>query len=401
MSSASDSHLASTAFEHINPRSRIVVGVDTHRDLPAMVKTMGAKGVFVVCGRTVSTGPQMQLLQDVLGHDIVGTFDGIRPQGGRQNLEAAAETLAASGADVVVSLGGGATIDTAKYLILLHSIEGRLEDYAVPKGQGASARPSRELASVAYRHIAIPTTAGSSSEIMPWAGIRDEKLGEKMLFRDPLLVPDIALLDPRFVAATGPELTATSGVTALARAIESLYSRNRQPIAEALSLQALRLLAVGLPRSIASGEDLEARQMTQVGAMLSGIAADNSMVSIVHAIGHAVGGRYGLQHGVAHRILLPRSAELFLPTMDTALPLVADALGLRSTGDSSTDVASIVSELARILDELPIPRRLRDAGVGEADLVDLAKVAEHEPMMGYSPRHVSPTEILDLLHRCW
>lgn len=401
MSSTSSSTLVGAAFEHVNPRSRIVVGVDTHLGLPEMVAAMGAQRVFVVCGRTVSVGPQMQLLRDVLGDSIVGTFDGVRPQGGRQNLASAAEDLATSGADVVVSLGGGATIDTAKYLILLHSIQGKLEEYAVPKGKGASARPSRELSSVAYRHVAIPTTAGSSSEIMPWAGIRDEELGEKVLFRDPLLVPDIALLDPRFVTATGPELTSTSGVTALARAVESLYSRNRQPIAEALALQALRLLAAGLPRSIASGEDLEARQMTQVGAMLSGIAADNSMVSIVHAIGHAVGGRYGLQHGVAHRILLPRSADLFLPTVDTALPLVADALGLESSRDKAKDVASIVDELTRILDELPIPRRLRDAGVAEADLAELAEAAEHEPMMGYSPRPISSTEILDLLHHCW
>lgn len=388
-------------FEHVNPRSRILVGVDAHLGLPDLLRDLGAGTVFVVCGRTVSAGPQMALLRHVLGDSIVGVFNGIRPQAGVQHLAAASAELAASGADTVVSLGGGAAIDSAKYLILKGSVDGDLSEYAVPKGQGADARPGRTLSQVAFRHVAIPTTAGSSSEIMPWAGVRDEVAGEKVLFRDPLLVPDVALLDPRFVVDTGRELTATSGVTALARAVESMYSRNRQPVAEAYALQALRLLADGLPRSLQSGSDMEARQMTQVGAMMSGIAADNAMVSLVHAVGHAVGGRYGLQHGVAHRILLPGAAGMLLEWAGPTLPLMADAMGLEPAQGHSDAGAAITVALTRMLDDLPIPSRLRDVGVAREELAEIADHALREPMLGYAPREISRDEILGLLDSCW
>ena len=314
-------------FEQTHPRTRIVAGTGAHHRLPALLADLGAARVFVVCGRTVGRGPQLAALRAVLGDAIAGVFDGVRPQAGMANFEAAAQSVRASGADVVLSLGGGAAIDTAKYLILRLTVDGPLDDYRVPKGHGREGRPARALTRTAYPHIAVPTTTGSSSEVMPWAGVRDEAQAEKVLFRDPLLVPDVAILDPLLVAPTGAALTASSGVTALARAVEATYSRDRQPIADAYALQALHLLATGLPRSIEAPDDLDARLDAAVGAMLSGIAADNAMVSLTHAIGHAVGGRYALQHGVAHRIALPPVAGRLLPAAGSTLDRVAAAIG--------------------------------------------------------------------------
>jgi alcohol dehydrogenase class IV len=391
-------------FEQTHPRTRVVAGVGSHRRLPELLADLRARTVFVVCGGTVSRGPQLAAVREVLGDAIVGVFDGIRPQAGMTDLDQAAAAVRASGADAVLSLGGGAAIDTAKYLILLLSRQHPVEEYRVPKGQGREGRPARALASTAYPHIAVPTTAGSSSEVMPWAGIRDERHGEKVLFRDPLLVPDVAVLDPLLVAPTGRELTATSGVTALARAVEATYSRNRQPIADAYALQALHLLATGVPRSIESGDDLAARGDAQIGAMLSGIAADNAMVSLVHAIGHAVGGRYGLQHGVAHRIFLAPVAGRMLPAAGQTLYRVADALGVpaRAPGDSPEAVARQVTERLRaMLDPMPIPATLRAVGVPAADLPGLARATAAEPMMAYCPREVSLAEIEELLASCW
>jgi alcohol dehydrogenase class IV len=276
-----------------------------------------------------------------------------------------------------------------------------MDEYRVRKGADGGA-PLRSLATTALPHFALPTTAGSSAEVMPWAGIRDEVRGEKMLFRDPLLVPDVAVLDPLLVVPTGPELTATSGTTALARAVETLYSVDRQPIADAYALQALRLLGDSLPRAIVDGEDVEARGQTQLGALLSGICADNAMVSLVHAVGHAVGGRLGLQHGIAHRILLPPVARLMLPTIGSMLPDVAAALRMPALPPDVDAAAGLVADnLAEMLDAMPIPRALREVGVAREDLRDLAEVAFHEPMISYCPRKVSVDEIEDLLAACW
>jgi alcohol dehydrogenase class IV len=394
--------IATATFDQVHPRTRIVSGAGTHRRLPELLADLGASRVFVVCGRTVGAGPQMAAVREALGGAVVGMFDGVRPQAGMANLEAAAARLSESGADAVLSLGGGAAIDSAKFLILALSRTHPFEDYEVPKGQGREARPLRSLERTALPHIAIPTTAGSSSEIMPWAGIRDEARAEKMLFNDPLLVPDVAVLDPLLVVPTNASLTASSGATALARAVEATYSRNRQPIADAYALQAMRLLTEGLPRAVADGTDLEARSATQVGALLSGIAANNAMVSLVHAVGHAVGGRYGLQHGIAHRILLPPVSRLMLPTIGTAVIPLAQVLGVEDvTGDVAQTAAAVAQRVTDVLDALPMPRALRDVGVPREDIPDLVRTTEHEPMMAYCPRPVSTDEITEILNSVW
>jgi alcohol dehydrogenase class IV len=389
----------SFVFEHSHPRTRIVSGAGAHRRLPELLEALGASRVFVVCGRTVGAGPALAAIRDVLGPALVGVFDQVRPHGGMASLEAARQALTASTADAVLSLGGGAAIDSAKVIILGLSRAHPLEDYQVPKGQGHNAAPKRRLTSTAVAHIAVPTTTGSSSEIMPWAGVRDEQRGEKVLFRDPLLVPDVALLDPLLVVPTGPSLTATSGATAIARAVEVLYSRDRQPMAEAYALQALRLLSVGLPRSVADGSDLEARSMAQTGALLSGIAADNAMVSLVHAVGHAVGGRYALQHGIAHRILLPPVSRLMLPVVAGELDTTARMLELEAEEPKLAD--EVAAKVEAILDALPIPRTLREVGVPCEDLPKLAEATMHEPMMAYCPRAVTVGEVTDILRACW
>lgn len=389
------------SYEHVHPRTRIVAGEQTHQRLPQLVADLGARTVFVVCSRTVGAGPQMAAVRRVLGRAIVGTFDGIRPQAGMTSLPEAAERVAASGADAIVSLGGGATIDTAKYLILLLSRHHPVAEYQVPKGGSGEARPARALTATSHPHIAIPTTTGSSSEIMPWAGIRDERDAEKVLFCDRLLEPDVAVLDPALVVPTGPELTATSGATAIARAVETVYSRNRQPIADAYAVAALRHLSAGLPRSIHAPGDLRARGRCQVGAMLSGIAAHNAMVSVVHAIGHAVGGRYALQHGIAHRILLPAAAARMLPFAGDTLAQVADGLDVPATGEAAEVADRVADRLATLFDTMPVPRRLRDVGVDRSDLPQLARAAAHEPMMAYSPRTLPATELAELLASCW
>ncbi|MEQ4304673.1 iron-containing alcohol dehydrogenase [Plantactinospora sp. B6F1] len=383
-------------FEQIHPRTRVIAGAGAHRRLPELLSELHAGPVFVVCGRTVAAGPQLAALREVLGDAIVGVFDGIRPQAGLNHLGTAAAAIRASGAEAVLSLGGGAAIDTAKYLILLLTVDGPLDDFQVPKGRGRQGRPARALQGTAYPHVAVPTTTGSSSEVMPWAGVRDERRGEKVLFRDPLLVPDAAVLDPLLVVPTGAALTASSGVTAVARAVEATYSRDRQPIADGYALQALHLLRTGLPRSIETPDDLDARLDAQVGALLSGIAADNAMVSLTHAIGHAVGGRYALQHGVAHRIFLPPVAGRLLPAEGSRVARVAEALGAEGR-----DADAVTAALRTMLAPLPIPTRLRDVHVDRADLPAIAKATSVEPMMTYAPREVSVEEIEELLESCW
>lgn len=388
------------AFEHQNPPTRIVYGEGSVSTLPELMRSLGASRAFAVCGKTVSGGPQMARVRASLGDRLVGEFHGVRPQGGIANLQAGAEEVVAHAADVLISVGGGATMDSAKCIALLLAREAPIEDYRVRGSQGVGV--PRSLPSGTLRHIAIPTTAGSSSEIMPWAGIRDEETRQKMLFRDRRLIPRIAVLDPEMVVPTEAWLTATSGVTALARAVESLYSRSRQPIADAYALRALRMLATALPRAVARGDDLQARGNTQIAALMSGIAADNAMVSLVHAVGHSLGGRYALQHGVAHAILLPQAAALNLPFIGPTQRLVAEALGIETGDRSDTQAGELAAAaIGRLIQALPLPHRLRDVGVADGDLPGITQATMDDPMFSHCPRTLSFQQVQTMLERSW
>lgn len=387
-------------FEHTHPPTRIVSGPGSVSRLPELMQALGVRRALVVCGRTVAAGPQLQMVRSSLGDLLVGVFDGVRPHGGLANLQAGADVVTERAADVLISVGGGAAIDSAKCMALLLAREAPLEAYRAAKGQTGTVVARRLPPTMA--HIAIPTTAGSSSEIMPWAGIRDEQTRHKLLFRDPQLIPRVAVLDPAIVAPTGPELTATSGMTAVARAIETLYSRVRQPLADAYALHALEMMARALPRAVADGSDLEARGLTQVGALISGIAADNAMVSLVHAVGHAVGGRYALQHGVAHGILLAPVARLCLPLLGPMQHKIAAALGAdtRGAGDAAAGAAA-AEALSRLVASLPLPRRLRDVGVTADELGAIADAAMADPMFYYCPRPFDRHEVVAILEQAW
>jgi alcohol dehydrogenase class IV len=384
-------------FEHTNPATRIVAGPGSLARLPELMDAIGASRALVVCGRTVSEGPQLAAVRDVLGERIADVFVGVSAHAGLEGLRGGVAVLEESQADCLISIGGGATIDSTKCIALLAACDAPLEEYRVRKALGLNA--PRRAVPTTLPHIAIPTTAGSSSEIMPWAGIRDEVTREKMLFRDAALVPRVAVLDPRMVAPTGMTLTATSAVTSLARSIETLYSTARQPISEALALKSLELMVSALPRVMADPNDLDARAATQVAATISGIAADNSMVSLVHAVGHTVGGRIALQHGVAHGILLPPAMRRYLPTTGPLQRRIAEVLSVADAGASDDALGMrVVETVAELLAALPTPRSLSEVGVEADQLADFAAVTVRDPMFSFVPVATSEEEVLGLLH---
>jgi alcohol dehydrogenase class IV len=190
-------------------------------------------------------------------------------------------------------------------------------------------------------------------------------------------------------------------MTAVARCIESLYSGRRNPLYSGLALHALRMLFVSLRRTIDKPDDLSARSQCLVAAAMSAIAA-NANVSAVHAIGHIVGGRYGLQHGVAHSILLGPTMRLLLPTIGPLQKPLLEALGLSATGLDQDAAGLTAAEIIEgFVRELPLPSRLRDAGVPQADIAALADHAAHDPIMLASAAPIPKDKIAKLLTAVW
>lgn len=375
--------------------NRLVMGVGALDKLPNLLADLGAQRALVLCGKTVAGGPLLPLVKSALGPLCVGVFDRVTSHTPRTMLDSSVEMARALGADALVSVGGGSAIDAGKGTALLHATGETLEPFAIRYSAGGEMQ-RRPMKIATIPHIAIPTTTGSSSEVMPTAGIRDAERRQKMLFWDAALVPHAVVLDPRMTTETGPRLTAASGMTAVARCIEALYSRHRNPLSDGLALHALRLLHDNLPRTVENPKDLDARFNCQVACAMSGTANINAMASIVHALGHVVGGRYALQHGVSHTILLVPAMRRLLPVMGARVKLLVDALGGAGGG-----IDEACEQLAQFTRKLPLDQRLRDIGMPAEELALCAEQTTHDYMMANLARPMAAADIESLLREAW
>jgi alcohol dehydrogenase class IV len=372
------------SFDLADWPTRVVFGPGRVAALPALLDAAGIGRPLVVCGPTVAGGPILDRVRSALAGRPIAVHAGVARHSPRPTVEAGVAAAAGHRADGLVSVGGGSAIDTAKCIALLLAAGDDVRPYAIRFGEtGSEAR--RPLPASTLPHVAVPTTAGSASEVMPGAGFRDAAAGRRVLFRDPRLRPVAALLDPELAVFADPALTAATGMTAVARCVEALYSKNRQPLSEALALQGLRLLTRGLLRAAASPDDLAARGDCQLGCLCSGIAVDGAMASLVHALGHVFGGRYGLPHGVPHAVLLAPALRLMLPAVGEPIP----------------GTEGLAGDLAALLAGLPLPQRLREAGVPAADLPAIAAAAMRDHMIAYTPRPVAEAEVLAVLEAAW
>jgi alcohol dehydrogenase len=259
--------------------TRIVFGPGASADAGVEMAALGGKATLIVSDPGVLEAGLVDGIRRSLGARCVGMFHDVPQDTGVQVVDRAAELARSLGADSLVSVGGGSVMDTAKGLAVLLTEGGRLGDH-----QGFQML-SRRLAF----HVAIPTTAGTGSEVTFAAVIKDPQAWQKLLLFDYHLAPDVAILDPRLLVSLPPRITAFTGMDALTHAVEALHSLQGEPLADALALHAIRLLFRHLPRCVERGDDLEARGRTLIAATLAGQAFTNTMVGVVHALAHTLG----------------------------------------------------------------------------------------------------------------
>jgi alcohol dehydrogenase class IV len=379
---------------------RIVFGVGAVGRLAELVDRLGGRRALVLCGSTVAGGEMLIKVKAGLGDTLAGVFPEVRSHTPIEMVERALALFHACHADIIVTVGGGSAIDAGKAIAVMLATGGDLTRYAISYAPGGEME-RLPLTARAVPHIAVPTTAGSASDVMPTAACRDPHSRRKLLFWDDALTPAATVLDPEMAVHTPPALTAATGMTAMARAIEALYSCKRHPISTGLALHAVRLLRDALPRAIVAPHDLEARAGCQMACTMSGMAAINAMVSVVHAIGHIVGGRHGLQHGVSHAILLAPAMRLMLPVIGDDRTLLLDVLGGNHTGSADGDGAEATALMTSFVRALPLPHRLRDLGMPENELAEIAKPTMSDYMMANLPRPMDEGDVLALLRSAW
>jgi len=297
------------SFNYFGP-TKIVFGVNASRDADIEMGALGGSKAVVVTDKGIIKAGLVDGITECLGGKCAGVFSEVPQDTGVEVVDAAAEFARKNGADMVISVGGGSVIDTAKGMCILLTEGGTLRDF---NGVQLLSRPQ-------VPHMVIPTTAGTGSEVTNAAVIMDREMGQKRLLVENFNVPRMAILDPKMTEKLPPLLTASTGMDAMTHAVEAVHSIPHEPITDGLALHAIRLLYRYLPVCVENGSDLHARGQVQIAATMAGWAFGNAMVGIVHAMAHSIGAIAHVPHGIANGILLAESMEFNLERPPTGMP---------------------------------------------------------------------------------
>ena len=380
------------SFIYYNP-TKIIYGEKSVKEVALEVDALGgSRAVLVTDSGIVKAGLAGQV-EEALGGKHAATFDRVIQDSGFHIVNEGAEFARDAGADIIVSVGGGSVIDTAKGMSILLKEGGSLMDYS---GFQMLTRPQTP-------HIVIPTTAGTGSEVTYAAVIKNWETNEKILFCDHHIIPGAAILDPLMTEGLPPHLTASTGMDALTHAIEALHALQREPIADGMALHAIRLITGYLPRCVEQGDDLAARGQQQIAALMGGVAFGNAQIGLVHAMAHSLGALFEVPHGLANSILLPHVMLFNLEDCADRYALVAQAMGLDTGKLADEDAARAAADaIWKLTGQIGLPQRLREAGVPEDGLADAAELSLSDGSIVYNPRPVfEAEEVLALYREAW
>jgi len=265
-------------------------------------------------------------------------------------------------------------------------------DVLVAMGGGSAMGVGKGVVSGAGRSlIAIPTTY-AGSEMTPVYGTTDRAEGRKSVRRDDAVLPRLAIYDPEVTVDLSPELTASTGINALAHCVEACYARDVNPLVPPVALDGIRRIVRSLPLCITDGRNLDAREDLLTGAYLAGFSIGNATMALHHGLCHVLGGRTGVAHGVLNTIMLPQVMRFNADAVPDVMSAIAEAMGREQMAPEA--VAALVATL-------PVLQRLRDAGVPEAVLDSVAVEAAGNSTVQANPKPVTQADLVGLLRSAW
>jgi alcohol dehydrogenase class IV len=371
---------------------RIIFGAGKLNELDKLLEGK-AKHVLLVCGHSSAAIPRVrQVLSSLDGsvseYHVHGepTIDVIR-----------AGMEAAHNCDFVIGLGGGSVLDTGKAIAALVTNPGEITDYLEVVGKG------QPLVNLPLPYIAIPTTAGTGSEVTRNAVIEATEQNVKVSLRSPWMLPRLALIDPELTYHLPPEITATTGLDALTQLIEPFVSIKANPMADAICREGIQHVARSLKRAYENGSDQEARQGMSLAALFGGLALANAGLGAVHGFAGPLGGMLHAPHGAICARLLPFVMEANLKALEErqpghpALQRYAEIAKIL-TGDDSADARDGVSWAQRIVSDLEIPK-LSQYGMIEAQVPEAVEKTLKASSFKGNPIPLDARELTEILEK--
>lgn len=368
-----------------------------------LAKEGGSRAILVTDEGVRATGLAERVAAGLEGGgvEVAGVFDRV-PQDSDAHAVAECATAAKDGgADSFVALGGGSVIDTAKAADVLFTHGGEIADYegvyALPRG-GDGVGPPLPLATLA----AIPTTAGTGSEVSPVAVVKDPERAIKVFVLDAPIAPRLAILDPESTATLPAPIAAATGMDALTHAIEGVTSTEWSPFGDAYALHAIRMIRDNLALAVDDTSDEQARGNMLVAANLAIVPTGLGASGITHSLSHPCGARHGVPHGVANAINLPVAIEFNAAAgggVAERYREIAEIVGVDARGSADAAGMGLAEWVRELTARLGLPRRLSEVGVPEASIPQLAADAVGEGSTLVNPREASEEDFAELYRR--
>ena len=371
-----------SAFKIAN---KLITGQAAIEQLAAELTRLNVNNPLIVTDAILVKSGTVDLALAQLGGRRYGIFDQVKPEPEISIVEDCTRAYRDGGHDGLIGLGGGSAIDIAKGVAAFAGHEGPLAELF---GVDLVKRKGPAL-------IAIPTTAGTGSEVTNVAIFSDKEAQLKKGIVSDYLLPDVALVSPIMTLTCPRSVTAASGVDALVHAAESYLSVNASPITDAIALGAIKLIAKALPKAYANPSNLQAREDMATASLMAGMAFGNAGVGAVHALAYPLGGRFNIAHGVSNALLLPYVMEWNKMACVERFRDIAEALGVRVAELSDKDAADqAVKAMADLCAAVDIPSGMRSFNVPEDAIPAMAEEASKiDRLMRNNPRKLTAADI--------
>jgi alcohol dehydrogenase class IV len=370
--------------------TQVYFGNDAVKDTGSLVKKRNIDKVLIATDSGVIKAGLLEgiiasLKESSIEYEV---FDEVLPNPTADIVEKGLDILKKTDCRAVLGVGGGSSIDAAKAIAIMATNPGKISDYA---GFGLVKNDPMPI-------IAIPTTAGTGSEVTVFTVITDSRNKFKMSIGGYNVAPTLSIVDPKMTLTVPPAVTASTGVDALTHAIESYLSICAKPYTESIALGAIQLISSSIREAYGNGYNIEAREKMMCGSMMAGMAFTNTKLGIVHAMSNTFGGYYpSSAHGVVNAVLLPYAMEFNMVAAPVKFAKIAEAMGINVRGMETVDAAQkAVENVKKLVKELNIPDSLKIYNVSEDDIPQMAQDSFKVANAKVNCRQVTEEDIIEL-----
>jgi alcohol dehydrogenase class IV len=344
-------------------------GLDTIKQLGREVEKLGAKRALLITGPTIAKSDVLNKAKASLEARSIDYEVNIQgrdtPEPGTHIAEEASRVARDGNSEVIIGLGGGSILDVAKMASALLTNPGKTRDYFGKEKVPRRGRPT----------IMVPTTSGTGAEVTKHAIFLDTETHVKKAVASTTLLPNVAIVDPMLSMGCPPTVTASAGIDAFLHAAEPFLSKNANPLTDAISLEAVRILTRWLGPAVADGTNLEARYCMSLGSLMSGLVLNNSGTSLVHAMAYPVGGEFHVAHGTSLCAIVVACFEAIVMAVPEKFARLAEAMGENIQGVSLREASALALDaITYLLKSVGLPVCLPDVGI-----TDESKAAKWAP----------------------